>query len=349
MTPRAAVPRAYAGCAGRGRSTKVVLAALVAGCLGATTLRAQTHLLIVSGLGGEAKYSEAFRRLSLTLVDAATKRFGIPDSDVVYLAEDTSRGRGRIRGASTRDNIDRTLTAFARRSLPADQLVIVLIGHGSGEGPDSRISLPGPDPTAADFARMLARFPTQRIAFIDLTSASGDVLPFISATNRVVITATKSSFERNETVFAQYFVQAYTADVADVDKDGRVSLLEAFRFAAAETKRHYDSESRLQTEHAQLDDDGDKSGSTDPDPRTGDGALAARFFLDAGTYAARGATDGQLAALYKEKLALEDQIDALKKRKSTMVVDAYEAELERLLVALAVKARDIRRLEGRTS
>jgi hypothetical protein len=75
---------------------------------------------------------------------------------------------------------------------------------------------------------MLAKFKTQKVAFIDMTSASGDMLPVVSAPNRVVITATKSSFERNESHFAQFFVDALTKDVADVDKDGRVSLLEAF-------------------------------------------------------------------------------------------------------------------------
>ena len=61
-----------------------------------------------------------------------------------------------------------------------------------------------------------------------MTSASGDMLPVVAAPNRVVITATKSSFERNESHFAEFFVDALTKDVADVDKDGRVSLLDAF-------------------------------------------------------------------------------------------------------------------------
>src|SRR5204863_7419461 len=36
-----------------------------------SVVRAQTHLLIVSGLGGEPKYVESFRKLGLSLVDAA--------------------------------------------------------------------------------------------------------------------------------------------------------------------------------------------------------------------------------------------------------------------------------------
>jgi hypothetical protein len=321
--------------------------------------RAQTHLLIVSGLGGEPKYVDAFRKLGLALVDAARTRYAMPDSEVVYLAE-AGPADPRISGVSTKENIERTLQRFAQRSGAGDQVVIVLVGHGSGENEESRVSIPGPDMTARDFARGLDKLAAQQVAFVDMTSASGDVLPILSAPNRVVITATKSSFERNESQFAGFFVAALAGDGADVDKDGRVSMLEAFRYAAAETKRHYEQDTRLQTEHAQLDDDGDKKGSAEPDPRVipgqGDGALARRMFLGGATHASRtvggGAAkvapnDPRVAGLYKERFAIEEQIEALKRRKPTLGVDAYDDELEKLLVGLALKSREIRQVEGR--
>src|SRR5262249_33195258 len=156
--------------------------------------------------------------------------------------------RPRYAGQSTKVNVERALGQLATRAGAGDQIVLVLIGHGSGDGADTKISIPGPDLSASDFARLLSRFTTQRVAFINLTSASGDMLPLLAGPNRVIITATKSSFERNESHFAQYFVDALTKDVADTDKDGRISLLEAFRYAAVETKRVYESDSRLQTE-----------------------------------------------------------------------------------------------------
>ena len=309
---------------------------------------AQTHLVIVSGLGGEPKYATAFANLSQTLADAASKRFGIPPAEILWFGEDSVSKKPFFRGQSTKVNVERAMTQLASRAGAGDQVVLVLIGHGSGEGPDSKISIPGPDLSAADFAQMLAKFPTQRVAFIDMTSASGDMLPIVSGKNRVVITATKSSFERNESHFAQYFVDALSKDVADTDKDGRVSLLEAFRYAVAETKRLYDTDTRIQTEHAQLDDMGAKAGATDPDGRTAQGVLARRFFLDAGL-SATAANDPQLAAMYKDKFALEDQIDQLRVKKTSMTPDAYDDALETLLVQLARKAKSIRELEGRKS
>lgn len=311
----------------------------------------RTHLLVVSGLGGQPKYTAAFQKWGVALVDAALKRYAMPDSEVVYLAEESVKDP-RVRGVSTRANIDATLARFAQRTGAGDQIVIVLIGHGSGSLGDSKISLPGPDMNAKDFARALEQFRTQQVAFVNMTSASGDMLPLLSTPNRVVITATKSSFERNESVFAGHFVDALAGDGADTDKDGRVSLLEAFRYATTETKRYYEQASHLQTEHAQLDDDGDKQGTAEPDTRVvagaGDGGLARRLFLGGAPRASgASASDPKLAALYKERFVLEGKIEELKKRKASMTADAYAESLETLLVELAGKAKEIRALEGR--
>jgi len=325
------------------------MTALLGLTLVARSLAAQTHLLIISGLGGEQKYTTEFSHLAQSLADAGNKRFGIPESEIVWLGEDSISTQPHFRGQSTKVNVERAVAQMAQRAGPGDQVVLVLIGHGSGEGEDTKISIPGPDLSARDFAQLLARFPTQRVAFVNMTSASGDMLPVLSGPNRIIITATKSAFERNESHFAQFFVDALTKDVADVDKDGRVSLLEAFRYATAETKRLYETDTRLQTEHAQLDDMGMKTGVPDPDGRTGQGLLARRFFLDGGFKATGSVNDAQLAALYKDKFAIEDQIDQLRQKKTAMAADAYDDSLEVLLVQLARKAKTIREIEGRKS
>jgi len=327
--------------------SRTALAALALAATVGAPLVAQTHLIIVSGLGGEKKYSDSFAHISSALADAASKRFGIPDAEISWFGEDSVSKQPHYRGLSTKANVERTLNQLVTKAGPGDQIVLVLIGHGSGESEESKISIPGPDLSARDFAQLLSKFPSQKVAFVNLTSASGDMLPVLSAPNRVVITATKSSFERNESKFAQFFVDALTKDVADTDKDGRISLLEAFRYAVVETKRVYETDTRLQTEHAQLDDMGTKTGVADPDGKTGEGLLARRFFLDGAARA--GSNDPRLATLYKDKFGLEDQIALLISKKASMTPDAYDDALEVLLVDLSRKAKTIREIEGRKS
>jgi hypothetical protein len=294
------------------------------------TSPAQTQLVIVSGLGGEPKYTQSFGLLSAALAKAAKERGGIPDSAITWLGEANAAMSPWYRGPSRRENIERTLAALAARPDSTAQTVLVLIGHGSGDGPETRISLPGADLTAADFAKLLSRFGGRRVAFINLTSASGDMLPVLAGPNRVIMTATKSAFERNESQFARFFVDAFARDGADIDKDSRVSLLEAFRYADAETKRFYESQGRLATEHAQMADDGQ---------------LARRFFLASGA-SMRGSSNPRLAVLYGDRSSLDERIQALKKRKAGMSPEAYERELEDLLLTLARNAREIRKLEA---
>jgi hypothetical protein len=316
----------------------------------AAPARGQTRALIVTGLGAEEKYHQQFMSLGSQLSAALVSKYGIPEANVVWLGEDSTNTSKLYRGRSTAQNISREVDRMAGSAKPNEQTLVVLIGHGSGEGEDTKFNIPGPDLTAREFSAMANKFNGGRLAFLDLTTASGDALPILSLPNRIVITSTKSAYERNESQFARFFVEALTKEgAADVDKDGRVSLLEAYRYAATETKRTYQNDERMVTEHSQLDDDGNGKGSDLPDGRTaGDGMLSRRFFLDA--VAGQGkatSADPRLQKLYDDRFALEDKVDALRQKKASLKEDAYYEQLEVLLFDLAKVNRDIRQMEGR--
>ena len=310
----------------------------------------QSHLVIVSGLSGEARYAAAFHDWATTLLDAAQDRWGVPESNIGYLSENPDIHPGVVDARSTRDNVEQTLQALAIRAGASDQVFIILIGHGTTGEDGSKFNLAGPDMTAEDFAALLDAFPTQTVCFVNAASASGEFVPALSGGRRAIITATKTRHERNETVFAAFFVEAYAGDGADVDKDQRVSLLEAFNYASREVARAYEDDGKLLTEHAMLDDDGDGEGTAEPDPQsTSDGRLAMTLFL-AGTgepvLAAETPSDPRLAALYGEKRQLEQQIADLRRQKDVLDPETYDQRLEELLVELALVTREIREIEG---
>ena len=58
------------------------------------------------------------------------------------------------------------------------------------------------------------------------------------------------------------------------------------------------------------------------------------------------AANPRVVALVAERQALEQQVAALRARKASMAADAYDAELERLLVAIAEKTQAIRAAGG---
>ncbi len=308
----------------------------------------QSHLVVITGLSGDAEHSATFSRWAASLIDAAETRWKLPKANVVYLAEDTRMDPTRVTGRSDRAGIEAAFAALAGRVRPDDVVLVLLIGHGSSAGSEARFNLPGPDLTAVEWAALLAPFGAQRVAVVNAASASGDFVAGLSAKNRTVITATRSGGEKNETVFAEYFVQAFTGDGADTDKDGVVSLLEAFNYARREVERFYQGANRLQTEHALLDDDGDGSGTRDPDAAGAtDGARARRLIVFGARPAAPvAASNPALAPLYAQRQRLEDSVASLRQRKATLDSAAYETQLERLLVDLATTTQEIRAREA---
>jgi hypothetical protein len=290
----------------------------------ASSAAAQTHVIIVTGASGEPQYARSFNAAASSLVDALISKHGVAKADIAWLAEDPARDAARITGKSSKAELAQALTRLSAKN--GDRLLLVLIGHGSHSGSDSRFNLPGPDLTAGELAAMLDPLRSRQVAVVNAASASGDFGPVLTGKNRVVITATKSSNERNETVFPQHFVAAFTTSGADIDKDQRVSLLEAFTYAKREVARVYESGSRLQTEHPVLDDE----------------SAAGRFVVGAGSTPATPAD----RATATRKGELERQVAALRARKETMPAGDYERELERLLLELARLNQSIR--EGRS-
>lgn len=315
---------------------RVLLGALLL----AAPAAAQTHVLVACGLGGEPKYRDAFLANGLAVAGALAERMGVPRTRIRLLAEDPSRSAG-IAARSTKEEIGASLTAMAERAEPGATILIVLIGHGSVGPNGPRINLPGPDLTAAEFAALLEPFGTRRIVVVNTASASGDWVREVAQPGRIVLTATRSGREREETQFAQHFAAALASDEADRDKDGRLSVLEAFEYARREVARAYERDQRLRTEHALLDADGDGVGTMEPVATEGDGAVAATLYLGGDRIGA------PLTGLAAVKDSLEREVARLRGRKSALEPGEYERQLEDLLLELARVTRDLREREGR--
>jgi hypothetical protein len=316
------------------RIGRPLLPALVLGLAVSAAAAERSHLVIVVGLGGEPQYTETFRALAVSMVGAAEKKLGIDPADIVYLGEKPEEpGVAVYRGRSTRENVQKALLGLSRRAGADDLVFILLIGHGSAQTDESRFNLPGPDMGASDFVPLLQALAAQRVVFVNTASASGDFVKVLGGERRTIVTATKSALERNETAFARYFVEAFAADGADADKDERVSVQEAFDYARREVERSYDKSRRLLTEHAVLDDAGGR---------------ARGLFLGAGQDGdgGSGLGDPNLVALREERRSVETRLDTLRARKASMPAPAYQEELEKLLLDLALKDEAIRQRQA---
>jgi hypothetical protein len=291
-------------------------------------------VLVVVGTPGTPEYEIQFRKWAAGWKSAAEKA----RAEVIPIGQGDEAG--------TTDH-DRLKAALAEKATGSEPLWIVLIGHGSFDGKEAKFNLRGPDATDSEFSSWLA--PIKRpVAVIDCASASSPFLNKLSGPGRVVITATRSGSEQNFARFGEYLAEAIADPRADLDKDGQVSLLEAYLTAAARTAEFYKSKSRLATEHALLDDNGDHLGTP------------ADWFK--GVRAIRRAKDGappdglrahQLplipsdreraipAEVRQKRNTLELAVASLRDRKGQLPEADYYAQLEPLMGELAKLYRDL--------
>jgi hypothetical protein len=282
---------------------------------------ASVYYVTVAGLGGEPDYEQRFTANAKDL-DKLFKASG--NAAHVYTLTGTQ---------ATKAELTTTLASIAHDAKPSDDLVLILIGHGSFDGTDYKFNLVGPDITAADLAGLCDRIPSKRQLVVNASSASGGSVAALEKPGRGIIAATKTGTEKNATVFARYWVEALQDPTADTDKSDSISAMEAFAYAQRKTAAFYESQKRLATEHSVFED----TGKNEPvrEAANNEGTLLANFTVLRIGAAQKQANDPVKQALLAKKEDLEQKIDALKYQKAAMDPADYKQQLTAALVQLA--------------
>lgn len=285
-------------------------------------LSATTFHVSVAGLGGEPDYDVRFTGLAN---EAHKLIASTPDAKSFVLT-----GAG-----ATKAKLRQTLAQIAAEAKPDDTVVLLLIGHGTFDGTDYKINLPGPDLSAVELDAELDRIPVQKQLVVNTTSASGASISTLQKVNRVIVASTKSGSEKNAPVFARYWVEALRDPGADADKNEGVSALEAYRYADQKTVQYYERNKRLATEHALLEDTGKGDGVRAPTNDNGQGQVAGRLTLLRLGSMQKAAQDPAKQELIRRKEDVEQRIDQLKYNKAALPAAEYSKQLRALLLELA--------------
>jgi hypothetical protein len=288
-----------------------------------------TRVIIVVGAPGEPQYAQLFGLWAANWEEAC-RQAGASYSTVGLQAIESTQDIERVKAL---------LESEPRDS--QNELWLVLIGHGTFHGNNAKFNLRGPDFSASDLAGWLQPF-KRPLMIINTASASGPFINALSGENRVIITATRSGHEQNFARFGQFFSEAILDADADLDKDGQVSLLEAFLRASHAVADFYQTDGRLATEHALLDDNGDGLG-TPPDwfrgvraaKKAGTGALPDGLRAHQVHLLSSQAEQKLSPAIRARRNELEIAILRLRETKDTLSENEYYQSLEPLLVELA--------------
>lgn len=205
-------------------------------------------LMVVVGAAGNAEYGKQFHEWSNRWQSAAQRG----NAELISIGVDPE---------GTESDHARLQRHLANLREPSHEpLWIIFLGHGTYDGKVARFNLRGPDVSLPEVSAWLQ--PIQRpLAVINCASCSGPFLTELAGPDRIVVTSTKSGSEYNYSRFGDYLSAAIIDPQADLDRDDQTSLLEAYLRASARVREFYEGEGRLMTEHALLDDNGDRLGT----------------------------------------------------------------------------------------
>lgn len=306
----------------------VFLLALRTACLAQTN--EQRTIIVAVGASGESQYAEQYAAAAQLWKESAAR------GGFVFFAVGLEKEQ---KEPNDREQLMGILTNQAAK--PGGELWFVLLGHGTHDGRSAKFNLRGPDIAVNELAAALK--PCARpLVVINCASASGPFLTGLSASNRIIITATRNGNEVNATRLGGDLAKAIADPAADLDKDGQTTLLEAFLFASRQVDQFYKESGRLATEHSLLDDNGDGQGTpsdwftgtravkTAANGRQADGLRANQTAL------VRGAMELKLSVEARARRdALEKKLSDLRLQKAKMNEIDYYAQLEAVLVEIA--------------
>jgi len=276
--------------------------------------------MVATGLGGMPEFEENFSKWG--------------DSTEELCREDLGAHVIRLDGKSDKRADFQRAFERVRTTLGIDgECWVFLIGHGNYDGRDYKFNIAGPDILGKDLVQFLDALSDRKIFALLATSSSGVLLSRLSGSNRVVISATKSEHEKLAPLFMSFFLEASRSAGADLDKNGSVSLKEAFTLCEASIQDWYQDRKRLQTEHPVLDES------------AGQVSLSSLAYLSRPPEQAYRSLEAR--QLIPERVRLEREVEELKLRKTDMSEMDYFQRLEDLLVELATLNEKIRQLEGR--
>ncbi len=257
--------------AGATLETKVVspLRKLMDSDPAATNSIGTRRALIVCGLSGDAAHRKLFVETTTKLHEALSRQWGFAAGDVQLLFGDESQDSDieplKSAHRSTREELEQAVAKLRERLHPDDALWVIVVGYSHYDGKYSWLNLPGPDIHQLDFAKLFNGLTAAQQVFVITTPTSGYYIKPLSAKGRVVMTATETDWETNETEFPHELARVLSAPPPakdfDIDGDGVVSLFDLYVTTTRNLAQSYLEREFLATEHPLLDDNGDGRGT----------------------------------------------------------------------------------------
>lgn len=245
-------------------------------CLGQTVVsksiqQGQRSLLLCCGLPGDDVHREKMTSAVRSLQSSVQTVFGIASEQQIVLVadeqmQDDLRETFSNNGVCTSASVKTQLDELSKSLSEDDSLLCVFIGHGHLNRNSSQFNVMDSDFDQTSFSDWTQSLKCREQIFILTQPLSGFWIRPLRRPGRVVITATEADLEFNGTEMPYALADVLSGEsqhsqLNDIDGDGNISLLDLYIATNLEVDGRFTAMERLQTEHAQLDDNADGRGT----------------------------------------------------------------------------------------
>jgi len=287
---------------------------------------ADSSALIIQGVAGSEQIEKKLHTWGTSTRDVLVQDMGFGKDRVILLAGDNTR----------KASVEQAFAQLKQQIKKEDNFLLILIGHGSFDT-DYKLNIMGPDITGKEYVALIDSLGANRAIVVSSTASSGGMFETMTGRNRVLVAASRSG-EKEDTVFYEHFLAGLKGLAADEDKDKKVSVWEAFKYATSGVERFYKEQTRIMTEHAGLSAGGaPQVAATVPES---DAPVLARVTSLSADRAITVA-DPKLQVLLNERKSIEQEIEKHRLDKNILSEAEYEKRLEELIVQLARKNQEI--------
>ncbi len=228
-------------------------------------------LLLCCGLPGDSGHRERLTDACRNILRGAQSVLEIPPDQIGVLAGDEQMQQALASdavdvGVCSKDSVATALQELSE-TIPSDAgCWVILLGHSHLYGSSSQFNVLGPDFDQDDFARWARPIACREQVFWLTMPISGFWTQPLAAEARIIISATEADLEFTGTEMPYALGDLLVGkgehqELDDVDQDGSLSLLDLYLAVNQEIHSRFKAIDRLQTEHAQLEDNGDGRGS----------------------------------------------------------------------------------------
>ncbi len=194
------------------------------------------YALLVGGSPGSPMYSARYQDWLKRFKAYLTGKAGVPAENITVISADPAF-KEAVQITKGSEDVVKAVAAAGAKCGADDQFILFIVGHGFSMEPEESFALPVKDLRPAELKQALLGVKSRKQIILNFSTSSGAFLGGIVAKGRINVTATNGP-EANAPVFAEFFLRGIESGRADGEggqKDGKISILEAYNWATFQT------------------------------------------------------------------------------------------------------------------